>query len=823
MKRYALAALLMIWLYTISNPVFACGPMLYPDESRFALFKNGLNGQEGFEPFYYSEAFLNSTSTNPQQSDYLLNCKEWQKVCGKKVALEDIYQLQYHCAADSFALITAADYKDKGQNSFLNWLREHKPYLEYMQVSKAIEATQTQDDKRWQVITEAEQMADMDSLARLCRTKALASKNAFLQYRYSFQALKMAYYAGVSETDKETYFQLYHRFLKSRNSILRSWSYLFYGLMQPQQEEQIKYVLLAFDACDEKKLFCYTYINGENLDAVISSGHDKHLLEIALAIKSMRNPGKDLESIQKIYALNPNSKYIPILVAREINKIEDWIWSYSFLSFVPEFKNKEKQPSYSEPDYKQRMNAYILSNRKKDIEYLNSLIELLKGQKKAGKDNRNFNNLAICHLYNVCGRYDEAAQYLKQTRHSAYAKYNVQRTIEEMIIYANTQDLTSAQSKSWIVARFAQLSAWEAGRKAAEPDYAYEHSDNAEEWDDIGELCLMLSYKYKQAGDIITAGLLSDRSGVATNNNYTSNYQVTHMPDGWDYGPSWYADSMNQMQYNYIAYWDRYASVDDIYQLMKFKYKKDKTSFEQFISPYGWPPDDAYRDVILTKYVRDGQYKKALAVAQEMPDRFWEDNYEYNNYLPRTHIYDQGRDMIWSQDEGKVYPICSKKYVLQELVALEDSIAMPGLDGDSYGRLYNMLGKAKLNMTFNGAFWMMMSYGWSNAELDEKEDEFWEYYSFYPNSERYGANYYRGEDAIQCFQKAMQYARDTELRAAITLSMYTAYNLQEPRENKSLEQQRAQSIKTLGKQLREQYSKTELYQLAIISCPDIQS
>src|SRR5690606_34583681 len=196
-----------------------------------------------------------------------------------------------------------------------------------------------------------------------------------------------------------------------------------------------------------------------------------------------------------------------------------------------------------------------------------------------------------------------------------------------------------------------------------------------------------------------------------------------------------------QNTYGAIVFFDKYATIENIYQLMVFKNKKEKTPFEKFITPNIWSDDDFFLDLIGTKYMRDENYKKALAVFEKIKPDFWESTYFYKDYIPTESIFDLGYLAPWDSVTYKSYSKVSKKEIVADLVAIEDKIANLNASKEQLAMYYYQLGNAKINMTYNGNFWMMISYGNFYGENMTDKGNYYTY-SFYPNYIKYGDQYY---------------------------------------------------------------------------------
>ncbi len=93
----------------------------------------------------------------------------------------------------------------------------------------------------------------------------------------------------------------------------------------------------------------------------------------------------------------------------------------------------------------------------------------------------------------------------------------------------------------------------------------------------LSELFILLSHCFEKKGNTVIAGLLYNKANI-TINRYDGGYR-------------------DSVFYRNIAYFDRAANPADIDTLLALKHKKNKTPFEQILSPRLWGSDDQYNDL----------------------------------------------------------------------------------------------------------------------------------------------------------------------------------------------------------------------------------
>ncbi len=798
MKKVLLTVLSAIAV--CAPPSKACGPSLDIDETRYALFRNGLNGYDGLEAFYYTENFLNNNISDPQGLDYRRNCEEWQRYSrDADMNIEHIYAIQYGTDPEAFLdAYKKNDWSAFRKNDFIKWLTHprRKQVLAYMVLAKEAEQTQFGSEDIWSAdIGSAQRDAAIRSIAEKSLALARKTKDRFLKERYVFQAVKMAYYASFTREDGSAipYLEAYEKYIRNSSSVVKGWAVYFCGLMEPVNgEAYVSGLLRAFDWSEEKKVPVYNQLYNIK-EAVYAAGKkDPSLQEASLAVFGAMTYGKNLQQIRQIYGINPGSKYLPFLIGREINKVENWIWSYDLLKFNNLNEDLTVNTSYE-------------INRKNDYTYLDDLLAFIEKAEAEGKTDPLFTRLALAHLLNLKGRYADAGKVLARLSVPASSRYHDQFLIERVIVTAKTENILVNDTKLRLAADLQLLKEQQDAmrKKMQQQDPYWTNALSLEEMDDVQELMVFLSYCYKERGDIVTAGLLRQKANIPSNEygymqwSYWYSLEDEQQPQGANDANNYYA----------IAYFDKYAGVEDIYNLMMFKHKQQKNKFEQLLEPKKWADDDMFYDLIGTKYLREQQYEMALQVFEKMDPAFWETQYAYKEYLPSRSIFDLGTYAPWDLKKYAAYPAVSKVAVLRDIVKVTGELAQPALKPARKAELLRLLGNARLNMTYNGHFWMMMSYGKYDKETYEERDDIFRY-TFYPNTIKYGAAYYGNSLAAETFRQAYDLAVDKEQKAEMFLHLCLAEQL-------------AVNAPYPQRELPGKIAATRIFNMARTACPDL--
>ena len=442
--------------------------------------------------------------------------------------------------------------------------------------------------------------------------------------------------------------------------------------------------------------------------------------------------------------------------------------------------------------------------RSRDEAYLNTFSSWM-GQHLDKKDP--FQVLAMTHLLNMQKKFADAQKLLTKLPATINKNQEIQRQVEKIIILSQSATIGIASTKHEIVTSVKKMMALDTIFKH-HLDHGFNSNDDLDENiksendDDLSELLMLLSNSYKKAGDMVTASLLFNKAQI-TVNAYGC---YTYYRDG-DY-------------YNGIAFLDRYGSPEDVESLLHYKHAKKRTAFEKLITPVKWGPDDKYKDLEGTILIRQKKYKEAMEVFNQMSPGFWNDNYQFKDNLPGYSVTHTGGMIPGEKTKPMEYKYVSKKLILKDILDLQKTINIT-IDNKTKAILYYKLANCYFNITYHGKAWMMFSYGrWDgDSEKSNYSNYDWAIYTFYPNSKKYGKDYYECKTAIETYKQALSLTKDKELSAKCLLSLNYCVNAVE--NHQSITYPKKNNDLTYLKLLSTKYATTYNFKEAAQFCPDV--
>lgn len=758
-------------LFTVSS--LACGWYETAETIRLALFRSERTGSEKLRNFYYSADNYFQTYVSSKR-DQIENCKEWQKELGGNVKWEDVYKLQYETDSEKFQTAYKSNtLKEvfKG-NTFIESLTlpKNKVLLEYFSDAKHTEYNYSGAGK-WESWDNLDRNYDSERKGFSEFQKKLElAKTEFLKQRYAYLLMRT-----YTVSPKEMVRLYDTHFVNSTNkTILQPWALFFKAISTENSAEANYYLSQVLASCDDKSFATMQNFNRKYIDETLSFAKNDNERGNIIAMRALRNPAPAFEDIKKVYEYIPQSDYFSFLIGREINKLEDWIFTPKFTLQGPAVKFSEEQ-WYKDYDLARKQNF------EKDIKYLrefrNYLISIFPN---VSGEQRDYMCSAIAQLCFMDDETQLGKRYTSWISSKANPSILAQKNIQLALVEVKLGDVNSEKTKNIILNSINELS------DLAENDHSLFKS--------LYSLTRLIGYEYEKKKDIMTAGFL-----------YTKSQDYRNISDSYE---SDFLYDSPKLNYSYIGYFERYASVKDMNDVIDLLLKKNKTAFEQYLTS-GVAPIDFYRDVKGTIAFRNNDLELASKTFKSIDRNFWKNAYSYTDYLnenpfiPKALTYKDKRN--YNYDFNKVR-------FIDEILRLKDN--------DTPENLLK-LGHAYYNVSFFGNSWMMVSYGISSYE-DTDATSFY-YYMADPAIRKknfQNGNYYGCTIAKEYYKKVLENKKSNKEQKAMALLMIHICN-----ENAfSFKEYDSKVTYKAGKELYEfysDYSDTKIFKR--YSCPLLES
>ncbi len=734
-------------------------------DSRMVFFNPELGEDSlGLRPFFYSaqlffpndyDGFTHEGRSNTT-NDYRRNCREWQQYLGGKTDLHDIYQVVYDSNADTFltALATRSLADFFPGNTFIKALLkpERQAALEYLNFAKKFEFEQfTYKSDPWSDEYRYSWQRDSSALERLAaeaRGKLAGAREPFLQKRWAYQVINTGYYAtgGVS---RDSLLRVFDRYFNSGrdNSILMPWALLKIAEMTPDTALANYRFARVFDLCQSKRIRALQLFRSASAEAALQYAQSPAEKATILAVRAMQNPGRGLDDLRRIAALCPTSAFLPLLLTREINKVEDWLLGARlsglnpWVSFAPEYEWDE--------NYEPKMNQWRRINAQKDRIYVQDLRLFLEGcirEKTRFATLLPLLRLAVSHVYFIEKQYRKAWNVLQQVQSVSDKRLLLQKNIAELLLLPHLRDVARPSTRDELARRLSY--ARQNARLLSEPDIQ------------LGRIYLALSHAFFEKKDIARAGLLFGRGAL------NSATRTEH----------WWSET------SAASFYDNLASIRDMEQLEQMLNSNNKSAFDEFITgPYQaveiteirseWdyfksdrerqtpvPTPDRIHDLKGTLAFRDGRLSLAWRELAQVDTGYWAMEF-------RTWDLDFcGSANLIAADTLPPLAGNNKARLIKQMLDLETEAAK---NPDKRALNYYLLGNAWFHCSYWGRASGAFAPGKSIDDTD-RPDPYRRgpaYLSNQPDPKRYGGVYYRCQRAARYFRLALDHRPDPELAA----------------------------------------------------------
>jgi hypothetical protein len=307
-------------IYTLS-----CGPSPDPYDYYISFYSSYSKG-EGYEPFYYTA--LSNFYGNPTPSEEAANVSDWQNYAGDKVTGKDIRECIYTYKQEQLSAIATGSSglpDSVMKNSFTQFLLKEKnrDAARYLLFAKTCEPAVINADP-WSVPERNH------ALLRDLYTEGEGWYNKTtdkdIRERYAFQLIRLQHYGKQYREAVASFDKLFEGKDKSSLVYFKALALKAGALLRLKDSVQSAYLFSrVFEKAPSLRTSCFTSLVWTNTtdNQVYSLCKDNREKGMVAAIYGFNNPEPDVTALRKVYAFDPASPALTILLGREINKLED--------------------------------------------------------------------------------------------------------------------------------------------------------------------------------------------------------------------------------------------------------------------------------------------------------------------------------------------------------------------------------------------------------------------------------------------------------------------------------------------------------------------
>lgn len=685
------AAFLLILISSVSFRTFACGPY-YPlgDDIRFTLLKPGTFNYPGFTEFNYTASLFYSPESNNDHSSSVdtpdSNIELWLKRCKNIPSYSDTYTAIYELGSEIN--------RPNQSNSFIRYLYENNDLeaVKYLSFAKKCSAYNSIIDDPW----ERKEKANIPKRGQLI-TQALSMAKALtdpdLKLRYAFLAIRLSYYNDDFVNIKNTYVQYFSN-RKSKN-IIDYWSMYFMTFTETDSIKRNFYASQVFYyAPDKRDNIFHFYNKNVPVRKTLEYAESPDEKVAVLMMEGFRKTGKTLDVLKNLYSVKPDLQGLSFLLLREVNKLEDWIYTPYYANF---------EPSIEPWDYnwREEQKGYPEDKIRKDREYAQSVLDFVSTVDFDKVENPHLWKTAKLYLNYMTRNYDQAIAGINSLHPEVINDPKLIRILDILkalcIIGKQGENATITDDiKPVIICEF----------KASNNKFIFAVARELEFRGNTTEAAILLS-KFKSRVN-------KDEEGYWRNGVYwrTKRKHYTLFVDYYD---------------DYFFYLDAQYSTRQLNDLIE-----DVRNGSNKKDPFSkWEYSDIKKDIprlydlLGTKYLRTNDLRSALTSFESVNDTLWSSGfYPYKKYLDANPFYTNffNEHSKTAADTIQFNKATLTAKLIQYLEEAENS------SKNNRDYFYFRAANCYFNMTQYGNSWLMKRYFWTSyiheTKLEDDEDYF---------------------------------------------------------------------------------------------------
>jgi len=703
----------------------ACWFYPYGEEIRYSFLNPDHFVREQWRIFNYSSQAFESDQP-ASWTGYDANIELWAAYCKGKVPQHDIQQAVYQLGYFKVDRDTS--------NLMLQYFRTHndRDALEYLRFAKMCETLNQFENDLWERNRSSDSVARSDFIQKAIKQSERLTQNRQLARRYAFLAIRLAHYNHDAKTVRNLYQQ--HFSSSSKRDILNHWSLYFFMLIEKNSAHASYYAAQVFMNAPDKRYAVLGSFNRkipvEQILALATTSQEKSNV---YALRAIMRHDRALSDLIAIYRLAPDHEALETLILREVNKLEDWIYTPYYTYWTPSViantgwwsKIVDKQPGDIYRLLQQRI--------RRDREYAASMFEFLNAMDERRFSNTKLLEVAKVQLLFMSQRYRECI-----------------RLVDRLSVEMKPDDpLHNQILKIKVLCSVADQPADKAGLPAeAEALMKAEFSDLrfvfavARELEYLGNLPLAIAIM-AQIDDHQNNIWLPDEQEVAVPNEVfwrgpIKGNSVVGYDDFFDH---------------YFHYLDHLYGTDQLEQIVASIGINHHNPFMQWL--YGGLERDRCRllDLLGTKYIRKDSLDAALYTFGLITDAYWATYYTPWERSYYCYLFDEDPFYQLKYTHNFIdhndFEVLNKEVVTRKLIHFKQRASDPKEpDRDYY---WFLVANCYYNMSYYGNSWMMRRFYRSSDDSHTGHED--------------DAEYYQCNRAREYYGQAMKHARTDEFRA----------------------------------------------------------
>jgi len=358
-KIYKIVILLsvsaLIFILKTDNSI-GCGWFPEPD-SYYSIFVPKLFKLPQLKPFFLTDYKFFPYDTSGSLGERTDNLKAWQKHFQNIPSIADINKIIYSTSKQDLEKIK--NYLSTGNDTFSDnryynnsLISYWKKYgysgdIDYLLYIRKCEPYVKVTYDTWNYVKR--DTAGMSALIKEGENKYEECKNNYLRDRYAFQVIRLLHYS-YHYNECISYYDKF--FGKSKNSLMKYWALEHKAgcLYHLGQAAQANYLFAKiFQNCLSRRIACtqsFGCSNDSVFNATLALCKNADEKTTVILLYGYDGDNVNVPAMKKIYALDPKSDYLELLLERGIVKMEReilptvyenlWQYEYNFNNYISE-------------------------------------------------------------------------------------------------------------------------------------------------------------------------------------------------------------------------------------------------------------------------------------------------------------------------------------------------------------------------------------------------------------------------------------------------------------------------------------------------------
>lgn len=667
MKKFLLSITILLSSF---YQLMACGYAPYGEDIRYHLTNPHFFNYEEYNPFIYNKHLAYYTPI----SKISANVFDWYNFTEKQVSIESIENFMKDLSVE--------DIHKKQSNKFIQYLYTHQKNsaINYLINAKKYESLNFSNDENWEHKEKEKTDLSPSKLDGLNELKAQLEKeeDSIFKRKYAFLCIRLAYYTENQNALIQTLFNEY--FKDQPKDYLYYWSLYFYDFSKNTKDYMVD-VANIFSNSPEKTYASYYFFH-RKWKKETALEFTENPVEIAniYTFSSIQQKNQALDNLKNIYENSPNHHVLGFLLLRELNKLEDWIFTPYYTNYSPSISGSTShEKTLLERSEEDRIYAQEVLNfvSNIDLEKVHDVMALKYVQIEL---------LFMTRNYEKC--LTEISDFEKQ--------YKEEKCIEQ-IEKIKTLSLIAKQEKGKTI-----ITA------------------------EIQKFIL----KYKKDNRFV----FSVGREFEFNQNLLDGIAIISLinkSEDYESNINWKGGLVKKM---YMAYFDDYLEyinfaypTNNLKQLLvNIKTISISTNFDKLLYTDLVKEEKYLGDLLGTKFIRENKLEDAQLAFESLGEKYWDENYnawergqyEYLGFYEHPfYSLTYTEDFIERKDTFVVTKLSLTKQLIHYLALANNPKTK---DQDYY---YFLVANCYLNMTNTGNSWMMRRFSsWqSSGHVDVKE------------------------------------------------------------------------------------------------------